>query len=162
MIKPLDVESFVTAVWIGDNAIDMEKSKVKAYAEACFKDPGAWRDLIVAKPGEKLTEFDLGVIPSGRAVAMQDEFTRTGGAKGLGWQAFLYSVRDIRNGPQLIGTDASGKTTATVPKVHVGSVEYVDPEWLSRVFVRSLREAAIHMGMIAWTWNQLGEDDAKK
>ncbi len=163
-IKPVDRDSTVSVVWPMDPGIDTEKSKLVDYVEASSSKPASWRDLLVAKDGAKLTEFVVGVIQPSELCAIEDE-CRPGSDKAkpqtMLWRVFCASLRDIKNGPAMEGTDAQGRKAMVVPKVNRDGLEYVDPHWLSNVFGGGLKECAIFVGSVAWFWNKMGDRDAK-
>jgi hypothetical protein len=66
------------------------------------------------------------------------------------WRSFLVSIRDI-----------DGLAEKPKKERMVQGVEYCDTEWLKKTFIRGLRQVATEIGMYAWLWNQLTEDEIK-
>ena len=165
MIKPIDPDTTVTLVSPFDPAIDEDASNIENYKQDFLKDPEAWRKHLVMKEGAQPTEFIFGVIPTSILNRIEGESgygQPLANMSMLSWGAFLHGLRDIKNGPTVETTDRAGKPTYVVPKVRVNDVEYVDPTWLSRTFVKHLREGAIHIGYLGWKWQQLDPGDVKK
>lgn len=150
-LKPLTYEDQTVVISPLDSAIDTERSDIKAYAEVMMKDPAAWRKLIKPKDGETLTEFIIGVIPTEQLVRIHDECEDKTGEE-LRWRCFLCSVRGINNW---------ANSNEKIPTIDRHGVSYVDPDWLSKTFVRGLRYTALHVGMLAWAFNNLTEDESK-
>lgn len=158
MLRPLALDSSVAVIWPGDPAIDTEKSKLSdMYADSTIR---PWRDFVVTKPGELVTQFVVGVIAPSDLNRLEDENGR-GRFSSLAWGCFLASLRDLVDGPTLTSTDEMGHVKQLVPKLKRGAIEYVDPAWLERTFIRGLREAGVFVGAMARLWNQLREDEAK-
>ncbi|HJW74984.1 MAG TPA: hypothetical protein VJ787_04860 [Thermoleophilia bacterium] len=161
MIKPLDKDQQIAIVWPDDPAFDRDHrledgtSSIVTYRREAGRDPAAWRRMLKTLPDQQATEFVVGVIPPAELAQIEDE---CGGINGpakhleLQWRCFAASLRDIRNGPTRDGA---------VPKERVGGVERVERRWLSDVFCRGLRDCAIWVGGVAWSWNKLSEDDLK-
>jgi hypothetical protein len=154
VIKPVEPFSSIVLVWQGDPAVDPLKSKLdENYLVDSMKNPAAWRDRLAFRDGAAPTEWVMGVLSSSDANTAQD----TRGYAAAHWYAFLHSVRDIRNH----GWTPAALPGKKLPKVTRDGVEYVDPQWLASVMVGPLRRCAIELGLIAYHWNQLSEDDAK-
>jgi len=154
MIKPVEPFSSIVLVWQGDPAVDPTKSKITDdYLIDSMRDPGVWRERLVFRDGTAPTEWVMGVLQSADANAAQD----TRGYAAAHWFAFLHSVREIRNH----GWTPAALPDKKIPKVTRDGVEYVDPAWLALVMVGPLRRCAIELGLIAYHWNQLSEQDAK-
>lgn len=127
------------------------------------RDYGSWRETLVMRPGQRPTEFVIGIVPPTELTRIEDECgfgTERIQVRSLQWEVFKAALRDIRNGPTKEAKTRTG-TRLIVPKVEMGSVERVDPVWLEEVFGGSLLRVARYIGEIAWTWNSLGDQDAK-
>lgn len=181
-IVPISKEATTTCVSILDAAIDFERcaklgtdkralyeqagrpAPVLEYLDARWSRPASWRDLMAFKDGARPTEFIIGVIPAAELSRIEDECglgTDHEKTRELCWRCFLVGLRDLLAGPTSEITTADGARAQGVPKKKVDGVEYVDPEWLSRVFVGPLRSVALEIGRVVWNWNQLGPADVK-
>ena len=163
MFKPLQLSDSATAVSVLDPAIDWDKmvadlGKAKeqlvadARAEAETSLSGSAAKLAV-KPGMSLTRFVLGVIPGDEMARITDETSPAAGRsrpQERFWRAFLASVRDID------GFEPKPKRGRTV-----NGVEYCDVDWLKSTFIKGLRVVACEIGVYAWCWNQLTEEETK-
>ncbi len=121
--------------------------------------PDRWESLFTVKPGATPTKFVIGAIPP-HEMARIESATENKFAERM-WQCFLYGLRDIVDGPTKTEYDASGRTKEVVPKIKRSGVEYVDPEWLSKIFVRGLYEIGKSIGVLIYSWNQLTETESK-
>ncbi len=122
------------------------------FIEATMDDPGKSRQLLRFIAGQEPTEWVLGVIPPDEMVRIADETSREGheAPRERRWRAFLAALRDVRPWPE------------PVKKRKVGDVEYVDQVWAKVQFgLRGLRNIALDVGLVAWAWNNLREDEAK-
>jgi hypothetical protein len=163
MLKPVSPESSVTYVSSFDCAIDWkdggdEKKREKAiqtYHANTREDPGKWRDALEFAEGAKATVFRIGIIPPATLAEIEDECFRTDKYGNVTthrqafFRCFLHSIRSID------GWEGQPDTR------EVGGVEYVDPEWLARVFCGHLRNVALEVGRVAWHWNQLDHATVK-
>lgn len=162
-IKPVDPDSSIQVIWPADPAIDEENSELEKYVENAVTDPGCWRELVKFKSGHEPTIFEVGAITTSKMAELEDAYSRSNGMNLFFWNVFLYSLRDIKNGPTVTTTDrGTGKQRQIVPKVKRNDLEYVDPEWLAKVFVRRLADVARHIGAFALAWNRLDDADIKK
>jgi len=175
MFKPLQLSDSVTAISVQDPAIDWDRMVIDTKAadeklrgltdgevrQQLMLGHGAEsRDSLstaigklLIKPGETLTRFTVGVIPSDEMVRISDDCAPMAGKARhteRAWRSFLASVRDIDG---MGDKPTRGRT--------VQGVEYIDIDWLKKTFVRGLRDVAIEIGMCAWLWNQLTEDEVK-
>ena len=146
--KPMDESTTITVVYHGDEAIDLEESDVETYEEKKFDDPGCWRKYLKPKAGEKITQFEIGVIPPNQMSAIQD----IPGINLRIWRAFLASLHDIIDGPTLETT----KHQREVPKAG----DLVDQEWMNRVFGGANFKVAQEIGALAYKWQQFAGEDA--
>jgi hypothetical protein len=168
MFKPIRLDDSIAVVSVRDPAIDWdamvaaEKAKegnqtkpyndiklalIEDYGNAAINDPTAALAKIVVKSGQSLTKFIVGVIPGDEMTRISDECR--GHFQALCWRSFLHSLRGIEG-------SADKPNTVTVC-----GVQYVDPEWIKKTFIRGLRSWAIEIGMAAWSWNQLTGDEIK-
>lgn len=163
-IIPMTLDAQVSVISFHDPAIDMEASArvsvpgqpepVLEYGVKRITDPASWRDTVVFKAGQAPTVFSIGVIPPAELTRIEDE-CRVGvdgkeRRKELFWRSFMAGLRGIENGPW-----------KDVPKKSVDGVEYIDPAWIARTFVRGLRDVALDIGWVVYRWNQLQDDDVK-
>jgi hypothetical protein len=130
-----------------------ESRFVERFRSEVLKNPSAWGGLLKFKTGEAPTKFVIGVIPPEEMARIADD-CRIGKQDELveqcKWRAFLAGLRGIEN-------FGSG----SVPKKKVGEIEYVDPAWLRERFSGANRGIALGVGLAAWIWNQLRDDDVK-
>ena len=148
MLKASDPEASITLVWRRDSAVDRDASEIgDDYITASIKDPLLWQKRLKMKDGAKPTEFVIGITPPTELNLAEDMH----GIASKSWHVFIHSVRKIKN--------ANGMGDA--PTVTRNGVEYVDPEWLARTMVRGLRQCANEIGLIAFGWNNMSEDDGK-
>jgi hypothetical protein len=131
-----------------DPAIDHDNSDWKAYGEWFLKKKGSWREYIKPLDGQQITEFVIGVIPSSELSRISDEFGDAMKEEAQ-WKCFLYGLRDINGWP------------GDVPKVKKGGIEYVDPVWISKTFIRGLRQTGLLVGFAAWVFNQMTAEEIK-
>lgn len=181
MFKPTKMESKITVVSIYDPSIDWdeiakaeldahpeirdgelpaeEKNKQaldlfsQRYARISAKDPSAWKDHLKFKSGEAPTKFTIGVITVDEMARIADECRYgqvTEMRKQLRWRAFMACVRGIEN-----------YSNEKCPTIRVGQVDYLDPDWLKKNFVRGMMLVALDIGMTGWLWNSLTEDEVK-
>ena len=125
----------------------------KRMHSAASKQPSVTADWLLPKDGQRVVKFVIGVIPPGELARIHDEcrvFTSEVKSAQLAWRSFIAGLRDIKDGPW-----------DDVPKRKVDGVEYVDPMWIGKTFVRGMRDVAEQVGSATWAWNQLTEDDAK-
>lgn len=155
--KPIRQTDRIVVVATSDPAIDDESTEgaegLAKYEAERMRRPASWRDLLKFKDGERPTEFVIGTIEPGEMARISDECNvGTKQIKGsqLAWQSFLASVVDIRD-----------PGFGDIPKTQQSGSERVDPKWLRETFVRGLRNVATEIGFIAWSWNQLTEDEVK-
>ena len=157
MLKPVRMADQAVCVTRFDSGIDHENSDWAAYGAVAFDNPSAWRDFIKAKDGETITEFVIGVVPTEFAIRIEDECL--GFREGLRiverpdermWRYFLHGLRDIKHW-----------SDGEVPKKDFNGVEYVDPTWIKKTFVKHLREVALDIGRYVWAFNQLTEKEIK-
>lgn len=156
-IKPVSLQDSTTYVSPYDPAVD-EGSNWGDYAREWLRKPGCWKDLLKIKDGEQVTEFVIGVIPPAELNRINDECRTELGPDGkpIGiarneearWRCFLLGTRAINGWP--------GEKP---PTREIGGVEYVDPAWLAKTFVRGLRKVALTVGYAAWSFNNLTEDE---
>jgi hypothetical protein len=153
MFKPVRMTDQTTCVSPFDPAIDFEQSDWGEYSKVIFKDPAAWRKFIKPKEGESLTEFIIGVIPTEHINRISDECS---GEKGkitkpneMQWRAFIHGLKGINNWPDKIPTSG------------INGTERVDLDWIKETFIRDLRQTALHVGAVAWAFNQLSGDEVK-
>lgn len=149
MLKPISRAAEVGIISEHDTAIDVDESDLKSYAEKMYGDPGCWREFIKAKPGESLTVFRVGVIPPDTMARISDEYKNDLSSHGLQWASFIASLRDVEGWSE------------EVPKVKIDGIDYVDPKWVKRTFVRGLRNVGEEIGLKAFVWNQFTEEAAK-
>jgi hypothetical protein len=145
MIKPVDPQAYISVVWGGDPAIDQLASNLEKYHERSAKDAKAAREGLKFKDGNTPTEWLLGVTPSSEANAAED----MRGFSARAWHSFLHSVRGVKGGFD------------KVPTILRDGVEYVEPAWLAKTMVGTLRRCALDLGLIVYLWNNLSEDDGK-
>lgn len=123
------------------------------FAAACGRDPAASERLLVFKDGETPTKFIVGALSTEDFNRIVDETQETQTHRGRSnermWRMFLHGLRGIENWPSKVETRK------------VGDLEYVDPAWLRRTFVRELREIAIQVGAVILTYNRLTEEEIK-
>lgn len=160
MLKPLTLEATTSCVSSMDPAIDREASDLQKYGSELLSNSNAWRELLKFKSGEKPTVFVLGVIPPDEMSRINDETPKRKlseehtvtdwSSEELQWRSFLTSLRDIE-----------GWESGEIPKRKVGGVEYIDPSWLRKTFVRGLRKIALEVGLAAYFWNMLTETETK-
>jgi len=154
VIKACNPESTIPVVWYGDPAVDADASNIgQDYLLRAMRNPTCWREDLKFKDGATPTEWILGIAPPSVINAAED----MPGSAAKAWHIFLHSVRDIKN---------AGSLTDSLPdrrpkKVTIGGVEYVDPEWLANVMRGHLRMCAKELGLIAYAWNQMTDEDAK-
>ena len=149
MFKPIEKTASVTCISIEDPAIDLDASNMQEYAGIAIKQPGRWSEFIKTKPGEALTRFVVGVLPSDEANRIIDDCGLHRGelkASELAWRSFLATCRGVEGWPDEVPKGADG---------------YVDKAWLKATFAKGLRRVACEIGMYAWQWNQLTEDEVK-
>lgn len=182
MFRPIRSTSSVTFVSTADPAIDWDKIVAdeldlhpavrddasmtddqrrragliefhKRYVLESAKHPGAWKDFLKMKSGERPTIYTIGAIPSDTLTRIEDE-CKAGSEdvhrQELGWQCFLHGLVDLQN----FGS-------SEIPKRKVGDAEYVDPAWIKTAFVMGLRSVAVNVGLVIWRWNQLTEVEVK-
>ena len=152
MLKPIRLSDQTTCISPYDPAVDTDASDWKTYGAKMLTNPVAWREYIKTKPGETLTEFEVGVIPTDQLVKINDEcqhMPEQVRSEELRWRAFLHGLRGIKG------------WEGEVPKKTVNGVEYVDPAWLAKTFVRGLAASALFVGMIALAFNRLTEEEIK-
>ncbi len=123
------------------------------FSVAVGRDPAESERLLMFKDGETPTKFTVGAVSSEDFNRIVDETQETetwrGGFQERMWRMFLHGVRGIENWP--------GK----VEMRNIGDVEYVDPAWLRRTFVRDLRQIAIQVGSVILAYNRLTEEEIK-
>lgn len=152
-IEALELEKFPELLR-GDVTPDVRAQATQAhfatrYAEETLKNPGCWRDLLKFKSGESPTIFTIGVIDPDEMCRLADDCkigSESARVQELKWRAFLASVRDIST----FGQEQPQKRG-----------ERVDAQWLKEHCGRGMRLVALDVGMVAWRWNQLTEDEAK-
>lgn len=118
------------------------------YIPKVSNDPNHSAHALKFKQGETPTKFVLGVIPAEEMVRIADETREKPNEKS--WRAFLAALRGIEGWPE-----------NPIPTRKVNDVEYVDPTWIKKHFVRGLRLVANDAGVIAWMWNQMTEAEVK-
>lgn len=165
MLKPIDPDATIGVICVLDDAIDSATEGFETFFGKTdkrddtgihIKSPEKWREHITSKPGEKITEYIIGTIPSARMNEIQDKYPE--GDDRHFWECFLWSLRDIVDGPTMETTDPAGRPKAIVPKLPDGRV---DPEWLEKIFIRAYRKIALNIGMHAYIWQRFGADDAR-
>lgn len=123
------------------------------FAQAVGRDPAESERMLVFKDGEAPTRFVLGAVGSEDFNRIVDETQETQTHRGKNtercWRFFLHGLRDIENWP------------GGVEKRKIGELEYVDPAWLRRTFIRDLRDVAIQVGQVIIAYNRLTEDEIK-
>lgn len=154
MFKPIRLSDSTTAISLMDPAIDKEltgQENLKKYSEQYRNRPSCFRDFIKEKSGEQLTVFEIGVIPPDIITRIIDECHGNVTKRGeeMFWRAFLASCRGISPWPEKL------------PMIEVNDVSYVDPSYLKKTFIRSLQQVAIDIGIQAWFWNRLTEEETK-
>lgn len=149
MLKPLTLSAQTSMVSIADPAIDRESLNVEEFAKAVLTNPGSWREHVKAKPGESLTIFAIGVIPPDMMSRIADETGGNTDSHELRWRAFVSALRGIENWSE------------EVPTHKIDGVEYVDPRWIKKTFVRGLRNIALDVGLVAYLWNMMTEAEIK-
>jgi hypothetical protein len=150
MLKPIEPMSSVTTVWHLDPDVE---SYPDNYTEQIREDPSAWRQVLTIKDGGSPTLFEVGVIPPSVLARIESDAlfpSNEWRMHEMFWACFRAGLRDIKSG-----------AFGVVPKVAVNGVEYVDPEWLERTFIRSLRGCGLFLGRIAWQWNTAHDSDVK-
>ena len=164
MLKPISADSTIDVVWHMDPAVeplsDEESSK---YIQAAFGNPAAWREHLKVIEGKVPTRFEIGVIPPETLSRIEDESGGMGSASNLmAWACFAFGLRDIKDGGFVKTITAeNGSTRDVVPKVKRNGEEYVDPDWLSKVFRGRVRGAALFVGRCTYYWNLVLGDDVK-
>ena len=120
---------------------------------ACSRDPSESVKMLLFKDGETPTKFVIGAMASEDFNRVIDETQETSTWRGATtqrfWRMFLHGLRGIENW--------SGK----VETRKVGDIEYVDPAWLRKTFVRDLRQVAIQVGTVIMSYNSLTEEEIK-
>ena len=178
MFKPLRMTDTMVVVSVSDPAIDWEAAADKDLAEAvakwesepvpeggsrgskpehktaaaikdavmtkAFRKPSVTSDLPV-KAGEQVCKFTIGVVPGDEVVRINGE------AKNLdqvGWRYAMVGIVDVQ------GMGKPKKRT-------IGTVEYVDPEWIRETFVRSLQAVAIEIGWYVREFNRATDEEIR-
>lgn len=174
MFKPLRMTDTIVVVSIADPAIDWEAAADKELVEAVAKweaekapdgakperktkeqmmdlesgrairDPLATSRLPV-KAGEQVCKFTLGVVPSDEIVRIESEDRDFNKQR---WRWFVSSLVDVTG---------FGKPN----KRKIGDVEYVDPEWTRKTFVRGYVEIGKEIGWYARMFNKVTEDEIR-
>lgn len=153
--KPTRLSDQSTAVSIFDPAIDPDQSDLERYKNERGRNPAVWRECIKANPGERLTEFVIGVVPPDMFSRINDDCVphdpNRSRQQELGWRCFLHGIREIQ------GFESEDEAKV----IKVGGVDYVDPQWLKKKFSRSLLAVAIEIGHLIWRFNQIDETEIK-
>lgn len=154
-LKPIRKTDTTTLISFLDEAIDQEATPEENFDRLSgpegYRNPALWQELITLKQSMSPTVFVIGVIPPSEMVRIQDECMGSKKFNELRWRAFLYGVRDIK------GWEDSEQPA----KKMIDGVEYVDPVWLERTFVRSLHAVGLFVGGYVWAFNQYTGEDSK-
>jgi len=123
------------------------------FAVAIGKDPAESERMLIFRDGETPTKFVIGAISTEDFNRIIDETQETPTHRGRVtermWRMFLHGLRGIENWP--------GKVEMRTQ----GELEYVDPAWLRRTFVKDLREVALQVGSVVLAYNRLTEEEIK-
>lgn len=167
MFKPIDPLSTIGVVSVLDPAIDVDggewekffgKSEDPTDRGLRLQSPEKWRECVAPVSGQKITEYIIGAIPAAKMNEIEDKL-HGDSRRQLFWECFLWSLRDIVDGPTVETTDATtGRQKFVVPKLKSGRV---DPDWLNKIYVYSNRKIALDIGMQAYLWQMFGNDDAR-
>lgn len=153
MFKPIRPSDSTAAISLIDPAIDKELTgddNLKKYKEQRLNRPSCFRDLIKEKSGEKITVFEIGVIqPDDMARILDECGGKNDRSEEMFWRSFLCSCRNIDPWPEKL------------PKKNINGVEYVEAQYIKTNFIRGLREVAVEIGLQAWMWNRLSEEETK-
>lgn len=153
-IKPIQLDDSTICFSVFDTAIDLEKSNIEKYNKEWLKNPSCWRDYLVLKDGERLTEFVIGVVPTSEFIRIMEECktseSGTSHDQEFWWRCFINGVRKINN------------WNGEQPKTKmINNIEYVDPQWLSNTFIRGLRKIALDIGMHVVAFNSTTDEEIK-
>ena len=167
-LRPVDSTSTFSIVHPDDSAVDPETSDFKGFWEAIAADPSGWQNFLKLKEGQVPTKYVIGVIRPADLCRIEDEcgvemFTaKVKNPTQLYWKCFLLSLRDIVDGPTMEITTQAGRVEHRVPKQKHNGQDVVDPAWLENVFSRGNRVVGIFIGSVAYHWQKMTDDDAKK
>lgn len=146
----IDWDQTIEAIRKEGETTDQARERVEQeIAHAAHNNPPKMFDLLRFKSGDPPTRFTIGVISPDEMGRIQDECAAKGSISQMAWRAFLSSVRDI-------------SPWSTKPEmVKRGDVEYVAPDWLRAQFVRGLRSIAVEIGLYAWSFNRLTDNEVR-
>lgn len=123
------------------------------FAAATARDPASSERMLLFKDGDTPTRFSVGAMSTEVFNRIVDETQETQTWRGKFsermWRMFLHGLRGIENWPGKVDT------------IKIGDIEYVDPEWLRRNFIRGLRDTAIQVGAVVLNYNRLTEEEIK-
>lgn len=123
------------------------------FAAKIGRDPENSLSLLKFKDGESPTKFVIGSVPSEDFNRIVDETsesrTHRGKLSERCWRFFLHGIRKVEN------------WSGQVEMRKVGDLDYVDPAWLRRTFIRDLRDVAIQVGQVVLAYNRLTEEEIK-
>jgi hypothetical protein len=172
VFKPVSPQSKATVVSSHDPAVDWsaivareieEHPKLKDeetarmafelrfVQDAMWGDPANAQKLLIFN-GDHPTRFVVGVVPPTELIRIQDDCKDKDGKfreHELQWRCFLHGLRDIEGWED------------EVPKHNVAGVEYVKPSWLQRTFLMELRNVALQIGAMVWTFNNMTRGEVK-
>jgi hypothetical protein len=177
VLKPIRMEDTTSFISLGDDAIDWDSmvdqeiatnkalatvpddkrrglardAVMSRYSIESLKDPARASAALKLQAGKSPCKFIVGAIPSGDVNRIVDECIAGGAVKmsELKWRSFCSSLRGIEG------------WGSEIPTRKVMGVDYVDPDWIAKTFVRGLRQVALDVGMVCWAWNQLTDGEQK-
>ena len=158
MFKPLRMSDTAVVCSLDDPAIDwpscvLEGEDIaaaqKRVASLGHKAPSKMLAALKFKDGEQATKFTIGVIPPDEFGRIQDECAQSGKVSQLGWRSFIGALRGVEPWSDKAET------------VKIGDTEYCAPAWIKRTFIRGLRDIACEVGLYAWAFNRLTDDEVR-